>query len=331
MPTNLTHRYVVAEQAYRRANSIQEELDCLQVMLVEVPKHKGTDKLQGDLKQKISRVKKEIVRAAKNPSGKKTGFRLPRQGAGRAVIIGAPNSGKSQLVAALTNAKPEVAEYPFTTLKPMPAMMAWNDVYVQLVDTPPITTDLFASETQALIRGADVIITLLDLGTDDGGEDFNAMINMISDTKTRLGQDTTLDGNDIGVTYTKTLLALNKTDLAESCDRLAFFREFVKTEFDEYEVSGITNAGIEELRDAVYRALDVVRVYTKSPAQKKADMKKPFTIRAGGTLLDVAELIHHDLAKHFKSARVWGQKVHPGTPVKGDYVVQDGDVVEIST
>ena len=329
MPANLTQQYHKAEQAYRQAASPQEELECLQVMLVELPKHKGTDKLQADLKQKISAVKKELAAGGKS-SGKKAKARIPRQGAGRAVMVGGPNSGKSQLLAALTKAKPVIADYPFSTTEPLPGMMPWEDVAVQLVDTPPITTDVYDPETQSLLRGGDVVLAVLDLGSDDGVQDFNSMLQRIQASKTRLGRDTCLDEADLGVAYTRSMLVLNKIDAPEASDRLELFREYLEINLPEFQVSATEGTGLEELRNAIYAALDVVRVYTKLPTKKEADMDKPFTVRRGGTLLDVAELVHRDFAKNFKSARVWGSQVHPGTQLKGDYEVHDGDIVELS-
>ena len=143
MPANLTHQYRKAEQDYRRAGAPEEELRCLQVMLRELPKHKGTDKLQADLKQKISRAKRDLESHKRGKKGH--GVRIPRQGAGRVVLLGGPNAGKSQLVARVTRAHPEVADYPFTTQTPFVAMMPYEDVLVQLIDTPPIGRDVFAT------------------------------------------------------------------------------------------------------------------------------------------------------------------------------------------
>ncbi len=327
MPANLTIKYRQAEQAYRQAQSPEEELKCLQVMLVELPKHKGTDKMQGDLKQKISRLKKEITAAASSGS-KTTTTRIPRQGAGRAIIIGGPNSGKSQLLASLTRATPEIGNYPFTTRELQPGMMPWNDIYVQLIDSPPITADVFDPATQAVIRNADLVVLMLDLGSDDGGQQLQELTQRLAESKTRLGKSSYLDEDNIGVSFTQTIFVPNKIDLAEAADRKEFFDEFLDVEFAEFPISAITGKGLEELRDEIYRRLDVVRVYTKMPNRKHPDMEKPFTVRRGQTLQELAVLIHKDF-ENFKSARVWGAQVHDGTSVKGDYVLCDQDIVEL--
>jgi ribosome-interacting GTPase 1 len=329
MPANLTPQYHKAEEEYRRATSPEEELHCLEVMLREMPKHKGTDKLQAELKQKISKARQEAEQAKKSGGKKGPSVKIPRQGAGRAVILGGPNAGKSRLLASLTRATPEVAPYPFTTREPQLGMMPWEDVMVQLIDTPPITRDVFDPNLLGLIRGADVVVLQVDLGDDDGIEQVQDVLNRLADTKTRLARESYLDEEDIGLSFTRTLLALNKIDLPEAEDRIALLKEFCTLDFPEYRISAEQGTGLEELRNAIYAALDVVRVYTKLPTKKEADYDKPFTLRRGGTLLDVAELVHRDLAANFKYARVWGTDVIGGSTLKGDYVVHDRDVVEI--
>lgn len=327
MPANLTPQYHKAEQAYRRASTPQEELECLQTMLRELPKHKGTDKLQAELKQKISRVRKEIQ---SGPSGKRHGgLRIPRQGAGRVVLLGGPNAGKSQFLASVSRASPTVAEYPFTTHEPFPGMMPYEDVQIQVIDTPPVTKDVLDPNVLGLVRGADLVLLLVDLGSDEGPEQAQDVVDRFHETKTRLAPETYLDEDDVGLAYTRTFAVPNKIDLPEAADRLAILHEFFPWEFSEYVISATQLTGMDELKRAMWQSLDVVRVYTKEPGQKQPDMDRPYTVRRGGTLLDVAELIHKDLAANLKNAKVWGSQVHDGTVVKGDYVVHDGDIIEI--
>jgi hypothetical protein len=328
MPANLTPQYLKAEAEYRRASSPEEELESLQAMLRELPKHKGTDKLYAELKQKISKVKKDIEQG-RGKGAKRAGIRIPRQGAGRAILIGAPNSGKSQLLRRLTRATPEVAPYPFTTREPIPGMMPWEDVLVQLIDTPPITADLFDPVTQGLIRGAELVVLLADLGADEGIEQLQEVVHHLERTKTRLAAHSSVSEDDVGITYTRTVFAPNKIDAAEAADRLQLLHEFSPLDFPEIVISAEHGDGLEDLREHIYRAMDVVRVYTKLPTAKEPDYDRPFTIRRGGTLLEIAELIHKDMARQLKHARVWGEQVHPGTAVKGDYVPHDKDVVEL--
>lgn len=328
MPANLTPQYHKAEEEYRRATTAEEELKCLQVMLQEIPKHKGTDKLQADIKAKISNAKREMQ--VERSSGKKShGFRIPRQGAGTVVIIGGPNAGKSQLLASLTRATPEVAPYPFTTQIPAPGMMPWEDVFVQMLDTPPITADYMEANTQGLLRSADLALLMVDLGSDDGIEQCQEVVDRLAKTKTRLAAASSLDENDIGLSYTRTFLVPNKIDLPEASARLDLMHELFSHQLPEYVVSAQHGAGMEELRRAIYESLNVIRVYTKLPAAKEPDMERPFTLRRGSNLLELAGLVHKDFLHNLKFARVWGEAVHSGTPVKGDYVLHDRDIVEL--
>ena len=200
---------------------------------------------------------------------------------------------------------------------------------VQLIDTPPITADVLDPITQGLVRGADLTLLVVDLGADEGIEQTQEAVDKLAATKTRLARTSYLDEEDLGVSYTRTFLVPNKVDLPEAADRLQLLHEFCPFEFPEYVISAEHGTGLETLRSAVYEALDVVRVYTKLPTRKEPDMDRPFTIRRGGTLQQIAEMIHKDLAHGLKFARVWGSHVHDGTTVKGDYVLNDRDIVEL--
>jgi len=328
MAANLTPQYLKAEEEYRRAASVEDEVKWLEVMLREIPKHKASEKMQAELKQKLSKAKKEAE--VERKSGKKGhGVRIPRQGAGTAILLGGPNAGKSQLLRSLTRATPEVAPYPFTTRAPQPGMMPWEDVYVQLIDTPPITADFLESYMQGLIRGADVAVLLVDLGDDGGIEQLQELLDKLHETKTRLAGKSYLDENDIGLSYTRTLLAPNKIDLPDAALRLELLHELCPLDWPEYVISAAHGTGLEALRTAIYQSLDVVRVYSKLPTHKDPDFEKPFTLRRGGTVLDMAEMVHRDFVENFKHARVWGRSVHDGTTVKGDHVLEDKDIVEL--
>ena len=329
MPANLTHQYRKAEAAYRRATSREEELHCLQTMLREIPKHKGTDKLQSDLKRKISQARKLVSDAPRSAAGHGHRRRIPRQGAGRAVLIGAPNAGKSQLVTSLTRAHPEVAPYPFTTQQPQPAMMPWHDVTVQLIDTPPIIVEAFDSTLLDLIRGADVALLVIDAGEADGIAATQRIIEHLQQTKTRLAPSSYLDLDDLGVSYTRTLTVLNKCDGPDLAQNLPLLDAFLPRDWERFPISAATGEGLTGLAEAIFDALNVVRVYTKLPNNKEPDYDRPFTIQRGGTLVEIAQLIHKDLARDLKHARVWGQHVHDATTVSGDYVLHDQDIVEL--
>jgi len=180
-----------------------------------------------------------------------------------------------------------------------------------------------------MIRGADLAVLLIDVGNDEGIEACQELLDRLNGTKTRLARTSSLNEEDIGLSYTQTLVAPNKMDLPDAAERLELLHELCPLDFAEHPISAQTGAGIEALREAIFRSLDVVRVYTKTPTAKEPDMQRPFTVRRGSTLLEMAGLVHKDFLETLKFARVWGSQVHPGTVVKGDYVLSDKDIVEL--
>ncbi len=328
MAANLTPQYLEAEAEYKKAQTAEERLECLKKMYTLVPKHKASEKLQAELKTKISEAKEEVERDRKSP--KKTGvsYKIPKQGAGQYLVLGAPNVGKSRLLTSLTRATPEVAAYPFTTREPHAGMMAWNDVKVQLIDTPPITADYLEGYLSSMVRAADAALLMVDLGDDDAPFAAEAVLDRLAQTKTVLAGEPPDAPDDPGVHHTRTLLVANKSDLPGAADRLEVVRELLGPRFPVHVVSLETRQGLEELRDAIYRFLRVIRVYTKKPG-KPADMESPFTCPEGSTLLEFASLVHRDFAEKLKSARIWGTGVYDGQTVTRDHVMQDRDVVEL--
>src|SRR5262245_14773773 len=167
MAANLTPQYLDAEAEYKKAQTAEERLACLRKMWAELPKHKASEKLQADLKTKIS----EAREACETERTKKRGgvsYKIPRQGAGTVVLLGPPNAGKSRLLTRLTRATPEVAPYPFTTREPAAGMMEFEDARVQLIDLPPVTADVCEGFVSSMTRSADAAILMLDLADDDG-------------------------------------------------------------------------------------------------------------------------------------------------------------------
>lgn len=349
MAANLTPQYLEAEAEYKKAQTAEERLSCLKRMYSLLPKHKASEKLQADLKTKISQAKEEVEHDRKSP--KKTGvsYKIPRQGAGQCVILGAPNVGKSRLLTRLTRAAPEVAPYPFTTHEPHAGMMDWEDVRVQLIDTPPITGDYLEGYLPGMVQSADAAILMVDLGDDDGPFNAETVIERLAKTKTILGRDELkVMSDESPVTSdehrapqsgspfiapqsspsTKTLAVGNKIDLPGAVDRLEIVREMFGPRFPIHVISAEHGTGLEELRDAIYKYLTVIRVYTKQPG-KPADLTSPFTCPAGSTLVEMAALVHRDFAGGLKSARIWGTGVYDGQSVKRDHVLHDKDVVEL--
>ncbi|QEH36113.1 GTPase ObgE [Aquisphaera giovannonii] len=328
MPANLPPPYLKAEEEFRRASTPADRLEKLREMFRLLPKHKGTEKLQSDLKQKISRQKDEIEGGKAGAKKGGVSHAVPREGAGQVVLVGPPNAGKSALLAALTNARPEVAAYPFTTRAPQPGIMMWQDVPVQLVDLPPISPEFLEPWVPGVVRSADAALLVADLGSDDVVEAVDAMLRRLAATKTELVGTLPFDDHDESLRHVKTAMIANKQDDPGAGDRLAVVREFFEPAFPVIPASAEGGQGLESVRDAAYHLLGVLRVYTKIPG-KPVDRSRPFTLPFGSTVLDLAREIHRDFEQGLKSARVWGSGVFDGQTVKRDHELQDGDVVEL--
>ncbi len=328
MPANLPPQYLKAEEAYRKASSPAERLERAREMFVLLPKHKGTEKLQSDLKQKISRARDEVE--APKGGGKKGGVshRVPREGAGQVVLFGPPNSGKSALLAALTNAKPEVAAYPFTTRAPQPGMARWQDVRFQVVDLPPASAEFFEPWMPGIVRSADAALLVVDLADDDLIDATEASLKAMAYSRTELVGDLPYDDEDESLQHVKTVMVANKADDPGSGVRFDLLGDWFGDRFPMVRASATDGTGLDEVRRSAYDSLGVIRIYTKTPG-RPADRESPFTVPIGSTVLDLAREVHRDLEGSLKFARVWGTGVFEGQTVKRDHQLHDQDVVEL--
>ena len=329
MPANLPPQYLKLEAEFRQATKPEERLDKLRELYRLLPKHKGTEKLQSDLKQKMSELRDDLEEGRK-PGGKKSGLsrRVPREGAGQVVLVGPPNSGKSALLASLTNAKPEIAAYPFTTRNAQPGIMMWEDVPVQLVDLPPIAADFFESWVPSVIRAADAAILTADLADDDFADALEAALALLAERHVVLVNELPYVDLDESTRHLKTLLVAVKLDVDQARDRLAILEEWFAPRFPVVACSPQTGEGLETLRRATYDLLGVIRIYTKGPG-KPIDRTRPFTLPIGASVLDLARQVHKDLEHSLKFARVWSGVGSEPRTVKRDHELRDADVVEL--
>ena len=326
MPANLPPQYFEAEKRYRQAKTDDEKLKCLQQMLAIMPKHKGTDKLQADLRRRISKLKK-LASQQKKSSKRAQIFKVEKEGAGQLVLVGPPNVGKSQILASLTNANPEIAPYPFTTQKPLPGMMPFDHIQIQLVDVPPISPDYMEFWVPGIIRNSDGALLIADLSADDLIDQTEMVIKRLSDSKVSLErEDKPLDHRD-GIAHKKTLIIANKNETEKAKGNLESLKKIYKDKFPIFSFSAVTKEKLSDLKKTIYDLLGILRVYTKEPG-KKPDYSDPIILKKGGTLLDAALEIHKDFARDLKYARIWGKEKYDGQKVQKDYPMQDEDVVE---
>jgi ribosome-interacting GTPase 1 len=330
MPANLTPEYLTAEQRYRQASSPQERLEALEEMLRTVPKHKGTEKLQADIKRKIARLRQEM-QTRRGGARAQPFFHVPREGAGQVVLVGPANCGKSSLLAALTNASPEVAPYPMTTRVPQPGMMAFENVQVQLVDTPPVCQEFNEGWLYGLIRGADAAVLVLDT-SDDGILYLEDALRLLPENRVFLVAEDAEVSDDPSLprgAHKRTVVVANKWDLPRARDNLAVLTELVGPRLPgvPLPVSAVRGDGLDVLRQRIFRALHKIRVYSKPPG-RRPDLDAPFVLPRGATVRDAAEVIHKELAENLKYARLWGRG-YQGQMVGRDHVLEDGDVLEL--
>jgi ribosome-interacting GTPase 1 len=382
MPANVTPEYLAAEEEYRQARSPKDRLKALEKMLSLIPKHKGTEKMQMQIKRRISKTKEEMETKARKSSHGPT-FNVKKEGAAQIALVGLPNSGKSSIVAQLTNADVAVDTYPFTTTIPTPGMMEYKDIQIQLVEIPAVIKDVslgkgFGLQILSAIRAADAVALVIDLSEDpltqmdtivdelekgginlneeppqvevvkkaEGGIDIrgkhcftgdeqvlkelllaerihNAIITFRSDTTMEQFQEAL----DDSVTFKPAIILATKGDIKNSKRNFALLKKYYST-YDIVPISAERQINLEHAKEAIYRSLNIIRVYTKTPGEEVA--YPPITMKPDSTIYDASGRIHKHFQKKFKYARIWGPSAkYEGQKVGSDHILQDGDIVEV--
>jgi len=328
MPANLPPQYYELEREFRAERDPREKLRIAEELLRMMPKHKGTDKLQADMKAKISKLKKQISGPTKSGAARTATVHdhIDKEGAGQVILIGAPNSGKSSLVDALTHAKPLVADYPYTTREPLAGMMTYETVQIQLIDTPPISPESYENYLSGLIRNADLAVLVCDLAAESMLDDLEFILQKLDEKRIILMADVTERPDDPRYCYQKCLLCAHKTYDDESAEKRKALAEMFPG-FAIVSTTIIDDDTLEAFKKAVFDSLSIIRVYTK-PVGREPDFINPVILPVGSTVEQAAEDLHKDFAVRLKYARIWGKGKFDGQRVQRDFRLSDEDILE---
>jgi small GTP-binding protein len=237
-----------------------------------------------------------------------------REGAAQVALVGPPNVGKSSLLQALSEIQIKTGDYPFTTLRPVPALTRIGGVLVQLVEIPGLIEG--ASEDRGggrallgVLRSADAIVYCVR--ADGNPRELIAV-----------REEVALAGIEKA-----SILAITRADEADAgaAGRMAAaFPDLVSL-----TISVLDDGSLDRFRDAVWALTGLLRVRLRSGGEVA---QEPLALPLGASVTDVADAVHHDLAATMTGARVWGPSARfEGQRVGREHAVADGDVVEIQT
>ena len=334
MPTNVPPQYREAEDRFRQATTIQAKIASLQEMLAIMPKHKGTDHLKAQLRSRLSRLMGDLEQSSKSKGGGRIEpFSMPKEGGGRATLIGPTNVGKSLILNSATGAKSRVGAYELSTQEPVPGMLIYEDVSIQLVDTPPISNPSTQGRLYGLLRNTDVFIIVLDLSMDSEAQ-TNEVISSLKEWGFQmLGKgETPPEGNPW--LNKPTIIIGNKADIPGALDQYMFLEETFGDKYPVIMASAEENVGFDEMASEVFDALKVIRVYTKSPRVKVEDYvpTEPLVLPIGATVIEAARGVHKEIGQGLKYAVLWGESgKFSGQHVGRSHQLSDRDIIELHT
>lgn len=328
MPANLPPQYYELERAYHAENDPREKLRMAQELLRIMPKHKGTDKLQAEMKAKISKHRKEIEGGGSKPGARRADPHdfIEREGARQVILIGAPNAGKSSLLDSLTGAQPLVADYPFSTREPQPGMMPYETIQIQLIDTPPIAPDLYEPYMTNLVRNADLVVLVCDLADPQMQAGTTFVIEALRERRIELVKEIPADPPDPRLHYKQVIVCGHKAYDDESGEHAVQLRAMFPG-YPLVHTSILDDDSLAAFKRLIFETLKIIRVYTKHVG-KPVELVDPVVLPVGGTVEEAAVSIHKDFAEKLKFAKIWGEGKFDGQKVTREHVLTDGDVIE---
>jgi ribosome-interacting GTPase 1 len=323
MPANLPPEYYNAEVRFKQAVTPQEKVTALEALIATIPKHKGTDKLRADFRRRLSKLRQESIK--KKKGGKGDLYTVERQGASQIALVGFPNSGKSSMLEALTNAHPVIADYPMSTVMPLSGMMPFEDIQFQLVDLPPIGNESTDGWVSGILRTANMLMLVLDLAED---ADIQAELLLEQLNEWRIPVIKKGEGMaGAALTGKPLVIVANKSDMSGSEEKLNKLKRVYENDFPLISFSAIKSSGLNLIKRVVFAHSRIIRVYSKEPG-REPKLDTPFTLPEGSNVLDLARLIHKDFVINLKYACIWGSGKFDGQRVQKDYILHDRDIVE---
>ncbi len=339
MPANTSPEYKKAEAEFRKARTPETRLAGLRDMLRTIPKHKGTEHIQADIKSRMKELTAELAGPKKGGAQTGPAITVRSEGAAQISLVGPPNSGKSSLMAKLTGSQTEVGPYPYTTKFPIPGMLAFEDTQFQLVDLPPISPQFMEAWYTNSLQPADASLLVVDVSDPECVDQTGFILNQLAQKRVTLQPDWPQlkrtpekeddDEPDPFRLFLPTLLVANKSDLDPNPEEVETLQELLNTNFSTLAISTETGQGLLEIAPFLFNSLGVVRVYTKAPGRKVDTKERPYTIRQGQTVSDVARLVHKEIAEKLRFAKIWGSGKFDGQQVGPEHILSDKDIVEL--
>ena len=334
MPANLTPQYLAAEQRFKDAVTAEAKIEALEEMMAVIPKHKGTEKLRAELRRKLAKLR--TTGSKKHGVSKASAmYSIQREGAAQVVLLGGANSGKSSILAKLTNAVPEIGNYPFTTRLPQPGMMPYENIKIQLIDMPPIDPNYYEPWMGSIVRQADFALLIADLSRDEMLNDIDNVLNILENSRIRLSAIKEPENEQSPGIFCDALLVANKYDAPYASENFRILEEFFSRQFHILPVSAVSGEGLEILRQRVFEELRIIRIYTKIPGRKADLSSPPFVLKRGSTVLDAARAVHRDFVQSLKFAKIWSSEKSEhsvkfaGQRVERSHQLADGDILEL--